>query len=95
MHQTIGKELAASALAVIAATMLGIFIAAAVAIFRVNAEPAMPQIKAGGQCPSGYSQSGAYCNPANANAARSIPKVGQCPSGWTQSGAYCVEMKKR
>ena len=54
----------------------------------------LPQPKVGSR-PSGYSQSGAFCNPMRSDAPAAIPKQGQCPSGWMQSGAYCVEMRRR
>jgi hypothetical protein len=54
----------------------------------------LPQPKVG-QCPSGYAQSGGFCNPMRSDAPAAIPKQGQCPSGWMQSGAYCVEMRRR
>jgi hypothetical protein len=55
----------------------------------------LPQPKVGA-CPSGYSQSGSFCNPITRDAPAAVPKgPGQCPSGWMQSGAYCVEMRRR
>jgi hypothetical protein len=42
-----------------------------------------------GSCPSGYSQSGNYCNPSS-SARYAVPKVGSCPSGYSQSGNYCL-----
>jgi hypothetical protein len=40
----------------------------------------LPQPKVG-QCPSGYAQSGGFCNPMRSDAPAAIPKQGQCPSG--------------
>ena len=42
-----------------------------------------------GSCPSGYSQSGNYCNPGT-NANYAVLKEGSCPSGYSQSGNYCL-----
>jgi hypothetical protein len=42
-----------------------------------------------GQCPAGYSQSGAYCARISGKAKPAIPNVGQCPAGWVKSGDYC------
>ncbi len=42
-----------------------------------------------GQCPAGYSQSGAYCAQITGKAKPAIPNVGQCPAGWVKSGDYC------
>lgn len=50
--------------------------------------PAQPLPKQG-SCPSGYSQSGNYCNPG-ASARYAVLKEGSCPSGYSQSGNYCL-----
>lgn len=50
--------------------------------------PAQPLPKQG-SCPSGYSQSGNYCNPGS-NARYAVQKEGSCPSGYSQSGDYCL-----
>ena len=42
-----------------------------------------------GSCPSGYSQSGNYCNPSS-RARFAVKKIGSCPSGYSQSGDYCL-----
>jgi hypothetical protein len=42
-----------------------------------------------GNCPSGYSTSGAYCKPG-ATARAALEKRGSCPSGYSTSGAYCL-----
>ncbi len=42
-----------------------------------------------GSCPSGYSQSGNYCNPSS-GAHYAVLKTGSCPSGYSQSGNYCL-----
>ena len=42
-----------------------------------------------GSCPSGYSQSGNYCNPSS-SARFAVHKIGSCPSGYSQSGDYCL-----
>jgi hypothetical protein len=42
-----------------------------------------------GSCPSGYSQSGNYCNPSS-TARFAVLKIGSCPSGYSQSGDYCL-----
>lgn len=64
----------------------------AIALFASNAMAdglALPLVKAGA-CPSGYYQSGNYCNPGSGNARVAVPKVGSCPSGYYQSGDYCL-----
>ena len=44
----------------------------------------------GGSCPSGYNQSGNYCNPSS-GAGPALHRVGgSCPTGYNQSGDYCV-----
>ena len=62
----------------------------------VVALSALPYPKTGGQCASGYRESGAYCTPMTDRAVPAIPKPrnGQCPSGWAQSGASCQMMKR-
>lgn len=50
---------------------------------------AQPLVKVGA-CPSGYYQSGNYCNPSSGNTRVALPKVGSCPSGYYQSGDYCL-----
>jgi hypothetical protein len=43
-----------------------------------------------GNCPSGYSTSGAYCL-AGTQARPAVLKIGAgCPSGWSSSGDYCL-----
>jgi hypothetical protein len=54
----------------------------------VASPPAQPLPKQG-SCPSGYSQSGSYCNPGS-NARYALLKQGSCPSGYSQSGDYCL-----
>jgi hypothetical protein len=49
---------------------------------------AQPIVKGPAQCPSGWSQSGAYCVPPR-GAPACVPKHGQCPSGWRQTGGSC------
>ena len=44
----------------------------------------------GGSCPTGYNQSGNYCNPGS-GAKPAIHRIGgSCPTGYNQSGDYCV-----
>ncbi len=54
-------------------------------VFALQPQP-LPKT---GSCPSGYSQSGGYCNPGS-SARFAVPKTGACPSGYSQSGAYCL-----
>ena len=74
-----------------AAGILSGVLALAVA-FNVQAfastPPAQPLLKQG-SCPSGYSQSGNYCNPGS-NARYAVQKEGSCPSGYSQNGDYCL-----
>ena len=53
-----------------------------------SSPPAQPLPKQG-SCPSGYSQSGNYCNPGS-NARYAVLKEGSCPSGYSQSGNFCL-----
>jgi hypothetical protein len=59
------------------------------------AEP-MPFPKQG-PCPSGYVESGGFCNPVSARSAPAVPKPrgAACPSGWRESGGACVEVRSR
>jgi len=65
------------------------------AAFLVLAFPALADVPRAqpiakiGSCPSGYSQSGNYCNPGS-SARYALPKEGSCPSGYSQSGDYCL-----
>ena len=54
-------------------------------VFALEPQPLVKQ----GSCPSGYSQSGNYCNPSP-GARYALPKTGSCPSGYGQSGNYCL-----
>lgn len=57
----------------------------ATAAWALDPQPLVKQ----GSCPSGYSQSGNYCNPSS-GARYAVLKVGSCPSGYSQSGNYCL-----
>ena len=51
------------------------------------ASPKASPVQKVGSCPSGYSTSGAYCNPSS-SARFAVIKTGSCPSGYSTSGAY-------
>ena len=59
--------------------------AASIAAYAATPQP-LPKH---GSCPSGYSQSGNFCNPSS-NAKFAVAKIGSCPSGYSQSGDYCL-----
>lgn len=45
-----------------------------------------------GSCPSGYSNSGNYCEPKK-EAHFALERLESCPSGYTTSGDYCLAGK--
>lgn len=68
---------------------LGVFIAIVISALAITAARSQPVLKGKAQCPSGWSQSGAYCNPPSGDRKVCIRKEGQCPSGMHQSGGFC------
>ena len=61
----------------------------AAGIASAAAGPVAQPLSKVGSCPSGYSTSGAYCNPGKGGR-YAVRKVGSCPSGYSTSGGYCL-----
>ena len=73
------------------ATLRCALLGAALLPLAAPADSALPvqPIAKSGNCPSGYSTSGAYCKPGP-KARSALEKRGSCPSGYSTSGAFCL-----